>query len=307
MDFKNKWDIKKIVIYLIAIVLITYGLGAIMLFNNPKIFNSEKNSYNINAEKSVSINEIKNININVSSAQINVIPYDSSEVKAHFYGNVTSSSSYPKPELEFYSEGGTIYINVKNKNMMTFGFFNSNLKLDVNIPVAYTNNLSLNSSSESINISGLKLKNLSCNLSSGSTNIKQVSTDEFNYNSSSGSITAENLITKTSNLNSSSGSQRLIGFTGDLKASSSSGSIRSEYAYFDNNISINASSGSVTVKLPESSTFYLDAAASSGSIRSIFPFTVIGNNNRHELKGTVGNDKNKISIHTSSGSINIEK
>lgn len=307
MEFKNKWDIKKIVLCLIAIVFITYGLGAIMLFSSPKIFNSEKNSYNINDEKSVSINGINNINVNVSSAQINVIPSNSSEVKVLYYGNITTSSSYPKPELECYSSGDTIYINIKTKNIMNFGFFSSNIKLDVNIPAVYSNNLRLNSSSGNINLSSLKLKNLACNLSSGSTNIKQVSAEVFNYNSSSGSITTENLITKTSNLNSSSGSQRLIGFTGDLKASSSSGSIRTEYSSFDNNININASSGSVTVKLPESSTFHLDAAASSGSIRSSFPVTVTGNNNRHALKGTVGNDKNEVSIHTSSGSISIEK
>lgn len=307
MEFKNGWNLKKIVLCLIAIVVITYGFGAILLFSNTKAFNLEKNSYNINNENSVSINGINNINVNVSSTQINLIPYDGSEVKAHLYGNIATSASYPKPELECYSNGDTIYINMKSKNIMIFGFFSSDLKLDVNVPAAYSNGLKLNSSSGNINLTGLKLKKLSCNLSSGSTNIKQVSTDEFDYNSSSGSIIAENLITKTSILNSSSGSQRLIGFTGDLKASSSSGSIRAEYTSYNNNININASSGSVTVKLPESSTFYLDAAASSGSIRSSFPIAVTGNNGRHELKGTVESDKNKVLIHTSSGSINIEK
>ncbi|MFL0269452.1 DUF4097 family beta strand repeat-containing protein [Candidatus Clostridium radicumherbarum] len=307
MKFKSEWNIKKIVLCLLSIVVITYGIGAIVLFTNTKIFSPEKSMYNINDEKSININGINTISVNVSSAQINVIPYDGLEVKAHFYGNVTTSSSFTKPELECYLSGDTLYINTKSKNIMTFGFFNYDLKLDVNVPASYGRNLKLDSSSGSINLSSLKLKNLSCNLSSGSTNIKQIYADDFNYNSSSGSLTTENLTTKTSELNSSSGSQRLIGFSGDLKASSSSGSIRAEYASFNNNININASSGSVTVKLPENSDFYLDASASSGSIRSSFPITVTSNNNRHELKGTVTSDKNKISIHTSSGSVNIEK
>lgn len=307
MRLKSEWNIKKIVLFLLAIVVITYGIGAIMIFSNTNLFNSEKGKYNINDEKSININGIDTISINVTSAQINVIPYDGLEVKAHFYGNITTSSSYAKPELECYVNGDTLYINTKSKNIVTFGFFSSNLKLDVDVPASYGSSLKLVSSSGSINLSSLKLKNLSCNLSSGSININQIYAEDFKYNSSSGSLTAENLITKVSTLSSSSGSQRLIGFSGDLKASSSSGSIRAEYTSFDNNININASSGSVTVKLPDSSAFYLDASASSGSIRSSFPVIVTGSNNRHELRGTVVSDKNKVSIHTSSGSINIEK
>jgi lia operon protein LiaG len=306
MEFKNKWNSKKIVIYLLATVFITYGLGAIILFSSPRIFNHENYSYNTDDEKSIGIVGISNINVNVSSSEINILPSESSEVKAHYYGNVTSSSSYPKPELECYANGDTIYINVKNKNVMTFGFFSSNLKLDITIPASYSNNLKLASSSGSINVKDLKLKKLDCALSSGSTNINQVSSDEFIYACSSGSLNAENLITKTTRLDSSSGKQKLLGFSGDLKSTSSSGSIQVEYASFNNNININASSGSVSVKLPESSTFYLDASASSGSIRSAFPITVTGGNNKHALKGTVGSDKNKISIHSSSGSISIE-
>lgn len=303
----NKWDIKKIVIYLIATVFITYGLGAIMLFSNPKVFNWEKNSYSINDEKSASINGISRISVNVSSSHVNITSGEGSEVKAHYYGNVTTSGSLAKPELECYTSGDTLYVNVKSKSTIFFGFFSSDVKLDVTVPTGFSQELAVNSSSGSININSLKLSKLKIELSSGSTNIKQVAADDFNYDCSSGSLNAENLTTKTSKINASSGSERLTGFTGDFRASTSSGSVRVEYADFDNNINIDSSSGGVTVKLPGSSSFNLDASASSGGIHSSFPITVTGDNNRHSLRGTVGNDKNKISIHTSSGSINIEK
>jgi DUF4097 and DUF4098 domain-containing protein YvlB len=80
-----------------------------------------------------------------------------------------------------------------------------------------------------------------------------------------------------------------------------------EYASFDNDIDISASSGSVEVTLPENSTFYIDASASSGSIRTDFPVTIVGSSDKRQLKGVVGNDKNKVKIHTSSGSIRISK
>lgn len=308
MDPKNKWNIRKVVIYLIAIVFITYGLGSIILFSSPRsVFNSEKSNYDINDEKSVSISGITDIDVNVSSTTINIIPSDGTEVKAKLYGNVKSSSAYSKPELECYSQGETIYVNVQNKTTIVFGFFSSSMKLDVYVPSSYANNLKLSSSSGSINVKNLKLNKLQCSASSGDTSIQDITAGNFQCGSSSGSLKANGLTTKTSSLSSSSGSQRITRFTGDLKTSSSSGSIKVEYVSFDNNIDATASSGSVEIKLPESAAFYLDASASSGSVKSSFPVTVTGKAERNQLKGTVLNDKNKVRVRTSSGSINITK
>jgi lia operon protein LiaG len=308
MDPKNNWNLKKFVICLTAIVFITYGLGSIILFSSPKsVFNNEKSTYGINDEKAASISGITDISINVSSTNINIIPSDGTEVKAKLYGNVITTSPYSKPELQCYTQGETLFLNVQKKASMTFNFFTPSVKLDVYIPSSYTNNLKLSSSSGSINIKNLKLNNLRCNASSGSTSIQDITADSFQYGSSSGSLRADGLATKTSSLSSSSGSQRITRFTGDLKASSSSGSIKVEYVSFDNNIDASASSGSIEIKLPESAAFYLDASASSGSVRSDFPVTVTGKTERNQLKGTVLNDKNKVRIRTSSGSITITK
>jgi lia operon protein LiaG len=304
----GKFNIKKLVLGLLAVMLIAYGIGAIITFVSPRAsFNGEKNSFDINDTKTSNLNGIKDIRVSVSSTSINIIPTSDNELKAHLNGNVISMGSYSKPDLECYSSGDTLYVNVKNKSGVNFGFFSSSLKLDVYLPSAYSNELKLTSSSGSINVRDLKLTKLQCSASSGSTTIENVTTDNFDYSSSSGSLNANGLITKTSKLTSSSGSKRVSGFTGDLKATSSSGSTRIEYTNFDNNIDINASSGSVEVKLPETAAFYLDAGVSSGSIRSDFPITVTGSNDKHQLKGTVGSDKNKVKINTSSGSIRIAK
>jgi len=302
----NKWNMKKVVLSLLAVMLLAYGLGTIVLFNSPNFsLNGEKNSFDVNDEKTLQIAGIKDVRVNTSSTSIHVIPYDGKELKTSLNGGVISSGPYIKPKLEAYTSGETLYINVGNKTNIVFGFFSSSLKLDVYIPNSYTNNLKLNSSSGSINVMDLKLSKLECTSSSGSTKIENISADTFIQHSSSGSLTANNLTTKSSQISSSSGSKRLFGFTGDLKSTSSSGSTKIEYTTFDNNIDISASSGSVEITLPEASQFYLDASASSGSIKSDFPITVSGSNDRHKLKGTVGSDKNKVKVHTSSGSIRI--
>jgi lia operon protein LiaG len=304
----EKFNIKKLVLGLFAVMLIAYGIGAVIMFTSPRsFFSGEKSNFDINHTKTASLNGIKEIQINVSSSSINIIPTTDSELKAHLNGNVMSMSTYAKPDLECYSSGNTLYVNVKNKGGVTFGFFSSSLKLDIYFPTAYANELKLASSSGSINIRDLKLSKLECSASSGSTTLENITSDSFDYSSSSGNLNASGLKTKTSKLSSSSGSKRVSGFTGDLKATSSSGSSAIEYSTFNNNIDITASSGNVEVKLPEEAEFYLDANVSSGSIRSDFPITVKGSNDKHELKGTVGSDKNKIKINTSSGSIRITK
>ena len=304
----KNFNIKNLVLGLLAVMVIAYGIGTIIMFTSPgSVFNGEKNSFNINDTKTASLNGIKAINVNVSSTSINIIPTNESEFKAHLEGNVVSMGSYAKPDLECYTSGNTLYVNVKNKSGVNFGFFSSSLKLDIYFPAAYSNELKLSSSSGSINARDLKLSKLQCTASSGSTTLENVTADSFDYSSSSGSLNANGLTTNTTKLTSSSGGKRVSSFIGDIKSSSSSGSTKIEYSLFDNSIDINASSGSVEVKLPETAAFYLDANVSSGSIRSDFPIMVTGSNNKHQLKGTVGSDKNKVKINTSSGSIRIIK
>jgi lia operon protein LiaG len=304
----ERFNIKRLVLVLLAVMLISYSIGAAILFASQKpVFSSEKSNLNIDDVKTANIDGIKEIKITVSSTGINVIPTSDSEFKAHLNGNVMSTSPYTKPDLECYASGSTLYVNVKNNTKVTFGVFTSSLKLVIYIPSSYTNELQLSSSSGSMQVKDLKLNSLQCSASSGSTTIENVTADNFNYSSSSGSLTANGLTTKNSKLSSSSGSKRISGFTGNLNSTSSSGTTRVEYSSFDNDITISASSGSVEVNLPETAAFYLDASASSGSIRSDFPVTVTGSSVKHQLKGVVGNDKNKVKISTSSGSIRITK
>lgn len=304
----SNWNMKKIVLYLVATMFIAYGLGAIVFFSSAKTsFNGAKGNYDINEEKTSNVNGIKEIRVSVASPDINIIPVEGSEVKAILNGKIISSGPYTTPVLECSTSGDTLYINVNSKTNMTIGFFSSSLRLDVYIPNSYSSILKLSSSSGNFNVKNLKLSSLECNASSGDTNIENISADNFVFNTSSGSLKADKLTTKTSKLSNSSGSKRVTGFTGDLKVSSSSGDTKIDYAAFDNNINVESSSGSVEIRLPENSNFYLSARTSSGGIKTDFPITVKGETGRHELIGTVGSDKNKVKIDTSSGSIKILK
>jgi lia operon protein LiaG len=333
MSFDEKFNIKKIVIYLLGIMFITFGLGTLIMFrtgtnflnvtksnnsisdtktnhsiSDTKTNNSvedTKTNQTIDDTKTSNLAGINEIDVDVSSSTINIIPEGTSQVKAHFYGDVTSSSDYSKPEIQCYQSGNTLVIKEVDNNDLNFGYSNSNVKLDVYIPSDYNKDAKLVSASGDINVNGYKFSKLDCNLSSGTLNMNNVSADTFNYSNSSGDLKADTLTTNTTTLDSSSGSININMFSGNLTSESSSGDSNIAYANFNNNIDMHSSSGEIVLTLPNSAQFNLDADASSGDITCDFPITVSGKNDDHKLQGFVGNGKNNIKLDGSSGDIKI--
>jgi lia operon protein LiaG len=305
----DKVNMRKLVLYLVATVFIAYGIGTFMLMSSTKgDFASIKTgkTASVDQEEFEPMGSVKEINLEVSSAKINIITENRKDLRARLTGSVTSSSLTTEPTLETSIDGSTLNVRVKTQNMYV-GFTSVNLNLDVYVPLDYSENLTIKSSSGDINVPDIKLNDLNCNLSSGKLTLGKVSAKNFSYDSSSGSITAAELITKSSDLESSSGRIRLDKFEGDLKAKVSSGDIKIAYGEFNNNVNISVASGSVELVLPENSEFFLNARASSGNVSCQFPITISNKQKENILEGVVKNDKNKISINTSSGNIKIYK
>ncbi len=301
-------SIKNIIKYLVIIMLICYGIGfTIISFTGGfkgdfSISYKNKKTYNdLDQEKIEKIDTISQISAETSSCDVNIIPEDREDIKAHFYGNATSTF---KPELETKINGKELLIFIKRPK--SYSIFNSDLKLDIFVPENYKENIKIDSSSGSINIQNeLTLNNLFIDVSSGDASLKDLNIKNLKYDSSSGSLIGENIVTDSTVLDVSSGTIELNDFTGDLKGDSSSGTIKVNYNVFDNNIDLDTSSGTVNIGLPDDAKFYLDAECSSGEIECDFPIVVRGKQEDNTLRGTVGNDKNKIKIDTSSGDINI--
>jgi lia operon protein LiaG len=308
----NKNNIGKIVLYLVATVFIAYGAGTAMLMSFTKgDFKSinTSNTATVDQEKLESLNSIKEIYVEVSSAKVNIITENRKDVKARLTGSITSSSKTNEPTLETSVAGTKLNINVRSQNTSVgFALYRSmNLQLDIYVPSDYASDLRIKSSSGDINISEAKLNNLSCTLSSGKLNLGKISADNFNYDSSSGSLSASELITKSSDLEVSSGKIKLDRFEGDLKARASSGDINVRYGRFNNNVDVTISSGSVELTMPGDSEFKLAAKTSSGNVTCEFPITVTDKQKDRLLEGVVKNDKNRVSLTSSSGNIRVLK
>jgi DUF4097 and DUF4098 domain-containing protein YvlB len=120
----------------------------------------------------------------------------------------------------------------------------------------------------------------------------------------SGSIEIDN-VRGDVDVRTGSGSVRMLGLRGGAIARTGSGAIevRGEPT---REWRLHASSGSVTVGIPENARFDLSARTSSGHIDSRHPVTVLGTFGRRQLQGKVRGGGVLVDISTSSGSIRIE-
>mgnify|MGYP001942885151 FL=1 len=180
-------------------------------------------------------------------------------------------------------------------------------ELYVTIPDDFDQAIRLDSSSGTINMAGLQgLSELDIDVSSGSVMIEEIMTEKFRYDGSSGRLTVQGLNAHESEIAISSGKVILNDISGEIQGESSSGSVEINVASLEESIEWQASSGSITLRLPHEASFELSASTSSGSIDSDFPMMVQSQSKR-ELNGVVGEGGVPIDLKVSSGKIKIEQ
>jgi hypothetical protein len=105
-------------------------------------------------------------------------------------------------------------------------------------------------------------------------------------------------------VSSSSGSVRLQGVRGGVRASTSSGGLTIQ-GELSGDWRLSTASGQLTVDLPPSQRFDLDANTTSGRIDVDFPVTVTGTIGRRSLRGAVQGGGPLLHVRTASGGISI--
>lgn len=351
---------KKTIAVLIGIVLIAFGIGFLALNygDNPQVsiepnevhgFNkffskgTGKNKMftkSVDEEKIKKSKDIKNINIETSFVDINIIVEDRDDIRVHYNGNIHSNYL---PKLNTNTKSDTLYIFTDDKNKKNYNVYNTDLKLDIYIPQGFKSNIKINTVSGDGNFSNLEIEKLNIvstsgdmkfsNLNLDSLYIKTTSGDlwgdnlkvgEVEFMSTSGDIDINDLITKSlltettsgdqefkklnaekSNFKTTSGEIEIYGSIDNTKVNTSSGDIELNYNSF-NNITIEATSGDVEITLPINAEFNLESSTVSGDIKSDFPITIMGDL-KNVLDCSVGNSNNNIEIVTISGDIYIAK
>lgn len=284
---------KKLVIWLTVIAVLCFVIaGTILVVNGFEglLTFQTKGSETVNTEKTFDASGVKDINVNVVSTDVKIIPSDSEKIKVHFFGTTTRNAKGPAEELVAERKGDSLDIKVKHKVKFTIGISlnHQRLKLEVYVPKNYAGNLKVDSVSADLDVQESKWKVL-------------------DFQSVSGDMRANAVKTELANIDTISGDAKVEGFAGDLKFKSVSGDINAEFDKYNNDIIINTTSGDARIKLPEESEFNARFVSVSGDFNSVFPLTVEGFGKKHNFQGYLGNSENEINANTVSGDLEVIK
>lgn len=309
----NNFNIKKFIQILVIVTIISVGLSLIAakiqgqnILKPNKETTVIKGKGNIDEVKEFDVKAINKVFIDTVSSDVNIILSKDNNIKVHFYG--TTSDMGRAPKLEASLSGDNLDISVKYpKQIIIFGSFSLNTKLDVYVPESYKKSMDIETVSGEIDIDKLESDDFKCHTTSGDMKINLIVASTIDFSSVSGSINIEELSSKSSDFETTSGDVKIEAISGDLKVESVSGSITALYKEFNNEVEAETVSGDVNLSLPQESEFKVDFSTTSGELENDFPLVITGKVDKRDVKGTVGNGQKTIRIETTSGDAAINK
>ena len=325
---RKNMDIKKIVIVLFTIMFISFLIAFILfpLTGGIKGFVFSGETAFLNKEKIMDIKGINNIEINVISEDVIIIPTNNREAKVCFYTNASEKNNNFIPELIISNNNKDLIINIKHKKIFQITMFNfhERSRLELYLPVDYSKDISIATVSGDIFMDSFKLNNINYKSVSGNIKLDKVyaasnisakttsgdikingECNNFNLRTISGDFSSSELFTKESEFKTTSGNISIKEFKGDFISNHVSGDIKVNYLEFNNDISIKTTSGDIEIVLPQNAEFKLNFNSTSGDCESDFPITVKNINRKHNIEGIIGDGRNKIEVTTVSGDLDI--
>lgn len=269
----------------------------------------------VNDEKTFQLKDVAEIQVHMSSEAIHIYRGEAgSEVRFRYYGK-----SWPARRLVAENVNGMVTVRPDGSIRM------GDLKLDITLPADYGKILDIKNSSGSVTAEPLVLADFRLDVSSGSlradtikattatihtssggVEIRSIEAGQVEITSQSGDIQAGACACKQTSMETSSGAIRVSRAGGNFELQSTSGKVSLSIDSFDSNrVKMDSTSGSITLELPANAGFSLEARSTSGGIQS--EFAVSGDSGRNLLTGKVGEGTGQVSLHTTSGNINIVK
>jgi lia operon protein LiaG len=314
----NKFKLWHLAVISVAVFLIFGIIAAVAIVTNNDLHDMNKwnfnwkdtnfgiiltpgKSYDIDEEKSESVNGISEIDISAIAADINVTVTDDDELTANLYGDYTSRNG--ELELIVQESGSKLKVYVKYpKN----GISRTNISLDVQIPSSYSKDLSVDGVSSDIELETSKMDFEEVNIGtvSGKIRLNTINADIVKASSTSGDLYAE-MINGELEFNGTSSKITVSGLSGEAKIDTVSGDV--EFTMDKpNDAKVNTVSGKVTIKLEALEAFSVDFGTTSGNLECDFPLT-LETNKRNSVKGYYDNDDSAVfDVNTTSGDLKIE-
>ncbi|MCJ7665329.1 MAG: DUF4097 domain-containing protein [Actinobacteria bacterium] len=312
---------KKLLIILAVTMTVSLGIATlVMVVTGNFTVGTEK----IDESKTFNSEEISEIEVNLVSTDLNIIPTSEGEIVVHFHGEVSTNLKRNIPEMVAYKTGDKLYVETLRNRDIVIGINISRTIMDIYIPESRLEEFKINIVSGDIKIQQLAAEKISIGSTSGEVIVNNTTSAEIYIETISGDTKIEQLEAKQIRIGSTSGEIIVNDYTGSIDAGSISGDISLIGGSNNENIdavtisgeiivdqdfvsdmNLESKSGDVKVRLPEDSQFYLKIKTVSGDIKNNFSMK-ISSSGRRELEGIVGDGGGKIIISNISGEVIID-
>lgn len=301
--------LKKIVLILTAIAVVSLGIAAAVFFGQKlyrhEFFGELARIYKV---ETFDAKGIEHIAVQAASADVIVVPASGKYITVKLTGRAASDNADFLPRLVTGEIGSSLEVRTEypHKVSLTMGPNLIDLKLEIRIPKDKIPALSVKVASGDINIENGLFSDLACETASGDIDLVDVETGFLKADSSSGDIDARRLNADRSYLSTMSGAIRIDEITGYVDTKTASGDISVRYAEFAHDVTILSASGDAELFLPMDAEFTLSAYTDSGDITCDFPIAATGSNlHKRSLESIVGRGIHRVEIKTASGDISI--
>jgi len=316
----------------LLIYSISHGPGTIFTtagLSSAKLVNTQ----------TISLDGINSIDILYRSDNIDFYISDTDELILKEYKSYTPDDD----ELAVITKSNNeISIKCETRNYRLFNFGMISSRVEIFLPIKYSNKLSAETSSGNISSDlTFNLSEFTVESTSGNIRVNEVYAEHIKAKASSGNISF-NVAEGDREFSATSGNIKVYGGQGDGEFSTSSGNITVEKAsgFFDaeassgnikvidsvgggdinttsgnitlgletmtQDIKVNASSGEVRLTLPDTASFEFTSQTSSGAIRTFFDTMLSFNKKGNRASGTIGDSPEiDVNIETTSGNIRV--
>ena len=230
-------------------------------------------------EKSFKILPGKNLNIDLSSGDVEVTYWDKSEVSVKIYGN---ENAFNKMDFELNANDEMVEIIGKKKSSVSSWFSNINVQVEIKAPSQI--NLDINTAGGDIKCGGIH-------------GIAQL-------NTSGGDVWADKF-SGDLNVSTSGGDVYLFCKDAKINAETSGGDIKLEYSGENMGIEVSTSGGDIDIKLPGNIKASLDLSTSGGDVSCTLTMNNVRKSYETSLVGDVNGGGEKLIAHTSGGDITV--
>lgn len=250
----------------------------------------------------IDMREISEIEINWGAGEVQIIPYEGSEV---VFREQAGRALLEEDMMRFYLRGGKLTIQFCAPKRGFRIFSNTPSKsLEVKIPYALASSLTeldVNSISAPVSIQAVSGAEMKVSSVSGAIHISDLSCQQLDLETVSGGIRGENIQATELDLESVSGAIDISGGFQEVSGNSVSGNLTLRSDICPRKVDAETVSGGVRLQIPENDGFTAQYHTTSGQFYSNFPTTA------EKKRAVYKNGGAEFSFDTVSGSIDIER